>query len=69
MLVVPRVALDVVQMQETQAKTPICSCIREPCQQIGDRLVPVLQLWAVTITGLANPEGPARQCDADATSF
>lgn len=67
--VVPRVALDVTQMQETQAKTPSLSRICQPRQQIGDHRVLVLQLRAVTITGLADPEGPARQRDANAPSL
>lgn len=67
-LVVPRMAFDVAQMQETQAEAPGLAGVGQPDQQIGDLLVLVLQLRAVAITGLADPEGPADQRNADPVS-
>jgi hypothetical protein len=70
--VVPGMALHVAQVQETQAEPPGLAGIGQPDQQIGDLFVLVLQLRAVAIAGLADPEGPAGQRDADprrATAF
>ena len=66
--VVPWMPLHVAQMQETQAEAPGLAGVRQPDQQISDLFILVLQLRAVAITGLAHPEGPAGQRDADLVS-
>lgn len=58
-------ALHIPQVQETQPKAPGLVDIGQPDQQVGDQLVLLVALWAVTKTGLADPERPARQRDAD----
>jgi len=56
-------------MQEAQAKTPRLAGVRQADQQIGDLFILGPQRRAIAITGLANPEGPACQRNADTSSF
>lgn len=66
--VVPRVAFDVTQMQETQAKPPSLAGIDQTDEQISDLFILGTQLGAIAITGLADPESPAGQRNARPTS-
>lgn len=68
-LVVPDMTFDVAQMQETHAEAPSLLDISQPDQEAGDHLVLVVALRAVAKAGLADPEGPACQRDAEAPSF
>ena len=67
-LVVPRVSLHVAQMQETQPKHPGLAGVGQPDQQISDLFVLGLQLRAIAIAGLADPEGPTGEGNAHPTS-
>lgn len=67
-LVVPRMAFDVAQIQETQAEPPGLAGVGQSDQKVGNLFVLVLQLRAVAITGLTAPEGPAGQRNVDPVS-
>uniref|UniRef100_A4WQH4 Uncharacterized protein n=1 Tax=Cereibacter sphaeroides (strain ATCC 17025 / ATH 2.4.3) TaxID=349102 RepID=A4WQH4_CERS5 len=64
-LVVPNIPLHVPQVQKAQAETPGLVDIGQPDQKVGDHLVLVIALRAVAETGLADPERPASQRNAD----
>ena len=71
-LVVPAMSSDIPQVKGAQAKAPGLLCPRQPDEEIGDLLVLVVQLGAVTITSLADLE--VRQASAmltpcNATAF
>jgi len=62
---VPAMTLDVPKMQKAKTEAPSFMRIRQTDQQISDLLVLGLQFGTVTIAGFADPEGPARQRNAD----
>jgi len=61
---VPAMSPDIPQVKEAQAKAPGLLCPRQSDQEIGDLLVLVVQLGAVTIAGLADLEGAAGKRNA-----
>ena len=64
-LVVPGMAFDVAQVQKASPKPPGLPGVGQSDQPIGDLRVLVAQLRAVAIAGLADPERPAGQSNAD----
>ena len=63
-LVVPDMAVDVPQVQETQPEPPGPVDIRQLNQQVGDHLVLFVALRSAAQTGLADAKRPAGQRDA-----
>lgn len=59
--VVPRVPLDVAQVQETQAEPPSLAGVGQLDQQISDLFVQGTQLRTIAVAGLANLESPTGQ--------
>ena len=64
-LVVPAKALDVAQIEKTQAETPCLPGRRQAQQPVGNLLVLTVELASITIARLAYPERPAGERHAD----
>ena len=60
--------MNIAKVQKTYPKPPGFSGFRQSNQQVGDLYIVVAQLRAVALAGLADPEGPAGQSNADPTS-
>src|SRR5690606_21394184 len=66
-LVVPAMSPDIAQVKKAQAEAPGLLRPRQPDEEIGDLLVIIVQLGAITIAGLADTKGAAGERDAHPT--
>ncbi|ASL40877.1 hypothetical protein CBI36_10915 [Acetobacter oryzifermentans] len=63
-LMVPEMSLHIVQIQETQTKSPSPMSLCQSRQQIGNPVILLCQSWTIAKAGLGYLKNPTGQCNA-----